>query len=402
MQAEEILEAMLTQRKLLLWIPPGMGKTSLAVSALQRLDPDRILVLAPLSLHQWWERNLIGFRDYRVATYDADYLDYKSDVVILDESVLVKNRKSKRYARFLAYQMAHRPTYVWLLSGNPISRFADDLWAQLHLLYPKLYPSYWRFAEKYCYVHQDQWGVHVVGNRVSVEELRSLPGLLWSEKIYELPFPDLEFVEYRIAIDADTRNLCRQAYKNLVLGKYCMTNAVSAMVRINQTLSDPRLLGLDLPTHKINFLQDYYANLEKPVVVFTNFRQDLEVRTALIPGRKTYLTGDVPPQERQAIIDAINAGEFDIAFFTPGVGRFGFSLPNVPNILFWDLPLIYDHFYQAVYRARRVNSSLSVSKVGVLLTDFPMERKLWELLKRKSRFSLWEFLQAIRTEKVSV
>jgi SNF2 family DNA or RNA helicase len=380
-----------------------MGKTSLAVEALSQLpETYPTLVLAPLSLHAWWKRNL-GERPYlNISTYDGAYETFSAKVVIADESVLIKNRKSQRWRKLQQYLQRVQPAYVWLLSGNPISRMADDLWAQLHLLNPRLYRSYWDFTREHCEIQIDQWGWHVVGNKSSVDQLHTLPNVLYAASIYDLPFPDLQFHLWNISIDEDTRMVCQQAWRKLLLETRNLPNAVSALVRINQVLSDPALLELPAyKRHKVMFLRDWSKYLEPPVVVFTNYRATLERRTEVIPGRKIYLTGDTPPKERQPIIDAINQGAVDIAFFTPGVGRFGFSLPQVRNLLFWDLPLIYDHFFQAVHRVRRAGSTHQESQIHILLSDFPVEQRLWALLQRKSKFTLWDLIRDAALENPS-
>jgi SNF2 family DNA or RNA helicase len=392
---ENLVDALLTEKKMLVWIPPGMGKTSLVIEALSNLLPQSVLILAPLSLHTWWHRNLeFCPHTATVESYDSSYTEVHAKVLVCDESILIKNRKTQRYQRLFRWVEQNKPEYIWLLSGNPISKYADDLWAQLHLLYPRKYRSYWRFVAEHCLMYQDQWGVHIYDNKSSLEELKSLPHVLYSDTIYpDSKVPDLQFYEHKVEIDAGTWEVCRQAYKQLVLASQRLPNAMAATIRINQLLSDPQILGQNLPRCKVEYLSRWLQTAEKPVVVFTSYKIDLEKRMEAVPGKKLFLHGDVPPESRQFIVDRINRGEVDVAFFTPGVGRFGFSLPDVPNLVFLDLPLIYDHFFQAVYRVRRLGSSRDLNRIHILLSNFPVEIRLWTLLQRKSKFSLWDLIR---------
>ena len=79
---------------------------------------------------------------------------------------------------------------MWLLSGNPVTRYADDLWSQLHLVWPKAFPSYWRFAKRYCVVEETPWGDKVVATRRTrdvMEENSDLVVVTNQEEVLELP-----------------------------------------------------------------------------------------------------------------------------------------------------------------------------------------------------------------------
>ena len=146
---------------ILVTLSPGLGKTAVAIAAADRVVPDdRIVVVAPASLLRTWEREIAkwavvsgevyiiqGKVDFDAAhcarwiivSWDKAARELESwgkgwPLWILDESVLTKSRQSKRFKAM--NKLRGQVQRMWLLSGSPTTRYADDLWAQLHLLWP--------------------------------------------------------------------------------------------------------------------------------------------------------------------------------------------------------------------------------------------------------------------------
>src|SRR5713226_5624388 len=187
-------------------LSPGLGKTIVAMLAARMLGAESVLVVCIKDLMRQWpdeeekwfgERTLIRLHgtppEYHtpadhhgwfVANYDtvvgrlADQFQTRHwAIVILDESVLVKNRKTRRFKRLL--DLRHKDVDRWWeLSGSPSTRYPDDLWTQMHLLYPEDFRSYWRFAKRFCVVESNAWSPAVIMDtrldRDTKQDLRDL------------------------------------------------------------------------------------------------------------------------------------------------------------------------------------------------------------------------------------
>lgn len=87
--------------------------------------------------------------------------------LIIDESHHFASVKSQQYAG--AYQLAvstqsrKAAERVVLLSATPAWREQDDLYAQLRLLDPRKFSSYWSFVKRYCILDETDFGAKVVG-----------------------------------------------------------------------------------------------------------------------------------------------------------------------------------------------------------------------------------------------
>ncbi len=198
-------------------LSPGLGKTIVALVAARLLGLKNVLIVAPKPLLRSWENEAMKFFGkvwferrhglppvigWNLTNYDTvvdkviidkrgkviglgprlqQYMAVDWDLVILDESVLVKNRDSQRYKGMLALRKSFpkKGKRWWELSGYPTTKYADDLWAQLNLQDPKGFASYWRFAQRACYVEQDVWGTKITGTRQNVDIVGDLSDVMF-------------------------------------------------------------------------------------------------------------------------------------------------------------------------------------------------------------------------------
>lgn len=72
------------------------------------------------------------------------------DQIVCDESHYVKSALSQR-SEAVAEIREENPGALFLhLSGTPLDEKVQDLWHQLHLLYPRRYGHFWQFVRYYC------------------------------------------------------------------------------------------------------------------------------------------------------------------------------------------------------------------------------------------------------------
>ena len=125
----------------------------------------------------------------RVTRAHPSYTNADWDLIVVDESVLLKNRKAVKLKVLAEIRKASDP-YVFLLSGSPITRHRDDLWSQMNTLLPRGFTSYWRFAETFCVVDKGGWGWTIEGDNPENDPHEYLKDMMWV-KSQDEAMPDL-------------------------------------------------------------------------------------------------------------------------------------------------------------------------------------------------------------------
>ena len=83
-----------------------------------------------------------------ISTIKEQLLKYKFDMVILDESVAIKNRAAQRTK--LIIELFSKTSYKIIMSGNPIPKSPVDIFSQYKFLESGVFGiNYYQFADKY-------------------------------------------------------------------------------------------------------------------------------------------------------------------------------------------------------------------------------------------------------------
>ena len=381
----------LKHKKCLLGLAPGTGKTASAIFAANELNPEKILVICPLSLvYMWkaqikkwlnkdaviWHGKVDTWEEYDqwvIANYDTavrnnvDMLNQKFSVLILDESILLKNRKALRTREMQS--LSRSAEYVWLLSGSPISKFYDDMWSQLNVVDPKRFKSYWRFAENYCIVEQNQWGTQITGNQNdATQRLKNdLSDIYFCRTMDEvLDIPDWVFDTVPVPMSSGQYKLYEQMENEFLADlpegdQLLAPNVLSQMIRLIQLSSNPILVGGPDDGAKWKALTELLEFEEGPFIVWTNFIQTANELEKRLCSKYSIgkMTGETPPELRQDIVDNFQAENLDILIAHPAVGKFGLTLTKARTAIYVERSFNGDDYYQSLYRFRRIGTTVS-------------------------------------------
>jgi len=387
---KEAVSFIVVHKKALLGLAPGLGKTACAIYGAGEVGAKKILVISPLSLMYNWENeirkwvneetNIVYKQDcaptdrrWTVTNYDTMRLHLESffatkwDCVILDETILIKNRKALRTKATKNLLQAIKPRYVWLLSGAPVSRMYDDLWAQLNILDPGRFSGYWRFTQKYCYVQQNQWGWQILGNLPdAAERLKADLSDIYFARTQEqvLDLPDWIFDDLHVRMDKQQDTVYGQMEDRFVAeladGQMLLApNVLAQMTRLVQLASNPLLVGGKNVSAKWTALEELLEYEELPAIVWTSFIETAEMLKERLKFRFRVgaLTGDTKSEERQATVDKFQKGEIDILIAHPGVGKFGFTLTAARTAVYLERNYNGDDYYQSLHRIRRIGTT---------------------------------------------
>lgn len=190
------------------------------------------------------------------------------------------NHKTKTYKAF--QKLKNR--YLLLMTGTPIRRGPQDVWAPFHLIDPKAFPAYWPFVNRHCIVIKEMFG-STIENRPSnpkafndlvfkymirrkkQDVLKDLPN-----KIRQPIYLQLEGEQLK-AYEALSETMILDLPDDEIL---IAQNIATQILRLRQLLVTPRLLGFDYDGAALEALKEMVQDefdLQQPVAICTPFRQ---------------------------------------------------------------------------------------------------------------------------------
>jgi SNF2 family DNA or RNA helicase len=407
-QREGAARLVAAPRGQLLCASPGLGKTAIAIAAADKVvTDDQIVVVAPAKLLKTWSREIAkwcegdasvaiihgGEPDWEVVQA-ARWLVTSWDMVaihqdwfkgnwplwILDESVLAKSRRSTRSMALRGGTRRSRKVRadgtlpdpkrwdnlrksigrVWLLSGSPTTRHADDLWAQLNLIWPRAFPSYWRFAERYCVVEETVWARTVIGDRRDHDPVADNLDLIYvinQESVLELP-------EYLFeAIDVDLTPKQATAYEDMERDFLAELDSGDILVADNRMAQLVRLQQITSFWEGASAKHDALVELitsgtyEGPHLVWTHWREGAQALTKRLEDaglRVGHVYGGMGAKISDALIEDYKAGRTEVLVLSLGVGKFGHTLTNTATVHWIDKTWNGDDYFQGLRRVRRI------------------------------------------------
>ncbi len=289
---------------------PGLGKTAQALVAAKWSGAKRILVVAPKSAAGVWEEELQTWwpefpgkfvyyqgtkRKYKdlatpgpilVATnyalLEETLKGFFWDLIVWDESHKLKSRQMKKgrlSGQLFAVAKRHASARRhYFLTGSPIRHGAHDLWTTLHLINPVRYKSFWDFAQKYCVVYRDEFGMHIEGVRDEAALRAELGGIMLrrrkDDSLPGLPPKQRQFLnaemsaKERKAYDELKREWLIETAGGELLA---VSTKLALLTRLRQFLVHPALIGLDIDSSAFTVLKDQAEANGEPVVVFSPF-----------------------------------------------------------------------------------------------------------------------------------
>jgi superfamily II DNA or RNA helicase len=399
----------------------GLGKTVQALALLlERAPQGPALVVAPTSVCLNWLSEIARFAptlkvtvlgsgdrqktlsdlqafDLVIASYGllqqevAYFSAVQWHTIVLDEAQAIKNQQTKRSQAAMALQGDFR----MICSGTPVENHLGELWNLFRFINPGLLGSLDHFNERYAGPIERQQDA---GARNRLRKLIA-PFMLRrtkSQVLSELPSRTeiLRLVELSAEEAALYEALRREALARLADteagGGQQYIQILAEIMKLRRACCNPQLVAplLGLPSSKLaafgELLDELLGNHHK-ALVFSQFvdhlsliRQELDARGV----RYQYLDGSTPMHERQARVNAFQAGEGDVFLISLKAGGTGLNLTAADYVIHmdpWWNPAVED---QASDRAHRIGQTRPVTIYRLVAKD-TIEEKIVDLHKTK-------------------
>lgn len=415
---------------LMLALSPGLGKTPTSIVGAELWsemhgESGKILVVSPLPLIYNWQRELQKWSSryfevemqhkgdptddtesrWTVTNYDTimervqdqttkrwsasgnlkPSYDLEWDVVIFDESVLLKNRKAKRTR--VARTLGRVAKKVVHLSGAPIVKDNSDIWSQFTILEPDYFTSFWDFANEFCVVVRTAWSNGQIEGSRRGKSVRDEFSDIMFVRNQEQVLPDLPDYIYQ-DVELPLTRKQQKAHDDMLdtwlhelevnRDKRVEATAVIAMLvrlqQITSNLYNLRTTGHEWPdeSSKSDFMEHLLGETGSvgwPVLIWTHQRPAAKAlydrlqkhaagkskfkTESHLYGKRIELVYGGMGTKGDEILEAYKAGEVDVLILGIQVGKYGHTLVNTKTVVYYEKTWDSDAFTQSLHRVRR-------------------------------------------------
>lgn len=392
-----------------LFLDPGLGKTSIVLSALRILKArvgETALVIAPLRVcYSVWPMEAAKWSQFRGMQMEVLHgpgkdkaLLRKADVyvinpeglpwllnkmqrygktfnnLIIDESTKFKNTNTVRFR--MLDQILHTFGRRWILTGTPTSNSLLSLYGQMYIVDrgKSLGPSFYGFQKRYFAdtgagpkprkfaMREITDRIAPVALRLSAEEYLSLPEIVESNIMVDLP-PKAR----KVYNDLETKLLAE-----LLTGeKVKATNAGVLTIKCKQVANGAIYTGEKIPGVAREWQKIHDAKLEaleelveelggEGAIIAYNYSHDRDRIRHLLGKDIPFIGGGVSAKSTQKIADEWNAKKTPILLGNPAAMSHGLNLQEGGNHIIWfSITSNWEEYDQFVRRVRRQGSQHS-------------------------------------------
>jgi len=374
------------QKNTLLGDEMGLGKTVQAIAAMAALAAEgksHFMVVCPASVLINWCREVQKFSDLEVTkvhgndpqallhwrenggvmvtTYESISRfslpeRFRISMVVTDEAHYVKNPEAQRTQAL--QKLLRQAEYVLFMSGTPLENRVEEMCFLVSCLQPRIAAE---LEEVKFLSTAEQFRLQLAPvylRRTREAVLQELPDLIEKEQWCDLGAA--EKLAYREAVRS---------------GNFMAIRQVSWQVEDLKSSSKAR---------RLLELCDMAREQGRKVIVFSFFRSTIQKVQQLLGDRCSEpITGQIPPQRRQEIVDAFAQAEDGAVLLSQvQAGGTGLNIQSASVIIFCEPQIKPSIENQAIGRAYRMGQVRDVL-VYRLLADDTIDESMLELLRNK-------------------
>ncbi len=399
------------QGRALLADEQGLGKTVQAIGYMWlHRDEGTVVVVCPASVKHNWKKEIRMWTGVRgrlveiveggksrprkvspwiiIINYDVlpkhlvRLTALKPRLVVLDEIHYIKSKSAKRTKAAMA--LCKSADGVIGLSGTPVLNRPVEIFNTLTLLRPGLFPSFFKYGERYCGAYHNGFGWDFNGTS-HVDELREILTssvmLRRTKKQVLKELPD------------KTRSIIPMDLTNRAEYKLAEDNFLEWMEASQKTGSDSALAQIEALKQlcvkgkmemALGWIEDFLESGEK-LVVFAHHKEIIIALEDKFHGRCVTLDGSTPNQTRQEVVNQFQTDD-DVRLFIGNIkaAGVGITLTAASNVCFLELPWTPADLDQAEDRLHRIGQKAAVN-CWYLLAEDTVEDKIMAMLDRKRK-----------------
>jgi SWI/SNF-related matrix-associated actin-dependent regulator 1 of chromatin subfamily A len=297
-------------------------------------------------------------------------------MIIGDESHYLKHKDAQRTQ--IMMELTRRVRRVVLLSGTPLTNRPFELFSQLHMVSPTLFPSAAKFGLRYCHPGWNRGKLEFTGGRLLPELAALLRASIFLRRTKEQVLTQLPSKTRTLVYTATGVTASSSDIEAIASGERTSVTVMQAWKRNGEakvpfvcSLLDDKLQGSD--------------NKEK-FLIFAHHLSVLDGLRQYVASHNIghiYLDGSTPGDQRQALVDRFQSDPAClVGILSITAGGTGLTLTSANNVIFaelmWDPALLR----QAEDRAHRIGQARHVQCFYPLAED-SIDTRMWQLLQTK-------------------
>ena len=358
----------------------GVGKSFSAITLinyllLKRGGHHNILIICPASLIRNWQdtckekflvKGKVDILSYdKAKNLSKELKKRKYSLYLADEAHSLKDPKTQRFKKLAP--VLKRIEFRILLSGTPTVNRANELYAPLSLLYPKLFRKYRAFTDRYF---------NMIARKCRLPQELSLIlpmfGFVRRMKTQVLSLPPKEFTKHTIKVSEATKDLNMMMQKMLLpenmenpnFLKYLIGEAFHTLGSIKSKSESvckclQKLLCKSDDKGEFKVVFCYHkamVNCVKNLCKSENYSYDV-------------ITGETDTKKRGGIVDKFQQGKIQVLICSINAAGVGLTLTKSNHVILAENSWVPGLNQQAIDRVHRIGQTKTVFIDRVFVKD---------------------------------
>lgn len=305
--------------------------------------------------------------------------------VIMDECQMAKNNLADRTIALKA--LCKQAKHVIPLSGTPIVNRPSEFYNPISLVDPQMFPSYFKYAQRYCGATHNGFGWDFNGATNTQELHHKLTSTIMIRRLKRdvlKDLPDKQRATVPIEISKSSEYFRAEAdftgwLNGIDPDKAEAAEQAEALVKINYLKQLAATAKMD---SCIEWIKDFLDSGEK-LVVFLDHKAVMDKLMGVFAGQVVKIDGSVSHTNRQAAVDAFQNDENIRLFLGSKAAKEGITLTaasNTATIELWWEPGAHD---QAEDRVHRIGQTADSVTAWYLIAADTIEEDIAELIDSK-------------------
>lgn len=322
------------------------------------------------------ETKKIGIINYDLIFRREELASLQDFTLLLDESSLIQNYKSKRTKTILKMKASN----VILLSGTPVGGKYENLYTQLKLLGWNITKK--EFWNTFINFELIQYGrlapkiPKILGYKnidLLKQKLREHGAdFLTTDEVFDLPLQN--FITINIKCNKEYKDFLRYHYLKLENLEFIGDNPLKSLLY-------SRLLISAYNEYKLNALIDLCDSTEDRLIVFYNFKEELNQIMASVKNRPiSIVNGQVKD------LNAYEQENNSLTLIQYQAGAMGLNLQKANKIIYYSLPLSSELYEQSKKRIHRIGQNRPCFYY-LLLAENSIEERIKTTLDKRNDYT---------------
>jgi len=315
-------------------------------------------------------------------------------LVIVDEGAELRNGQTRKWKMHNWFAGPDTSRGMWWVTGSPMPKGPEDIWAQAKIINPTLVPKYFtRFRD-------------TMMRQVNMYKWQPIDG--WENKCFAMLQPSIRFSREECIDLPDCTTQSRKvnmsteqskAYKEMLQdmvvdlkgGQISALNEAAKRIKLMQLAAGAVYDGAE-KVHflncqpKLKALRESIRAAGNKAIVFVSFRHSIKLLYKYLLDMDLtvgVVYGDVNVSTRREIFNAFQNQDLNIILAHPGTMAHGLTLTASHTIIWWAPCDSYRTYEQACGRISRPGQKCKQTIIHLTCSD--IEEKIYRRLKKKEK-----------------